>query len=137
MLALWKFMIEKTLIKITILVLIFSLFLEISYKNILNYLIFLGIVYLSAAFYLLYKMSVKVDLNDDFLYIRNFFRSRQIKYKNIDEIFTNSGFLQRRFGLMSIYIITRSGNYLIKDIPDSERIFKEIEEKIRESRPQE
>ncbi|WP_048059416.1 PH domain-containing protein [Picrophilus oshimae] len=130
-------MIEKTLIKITILVLIFSLFLEISYKNILNYLIFLGIVYLSAAFYLLYKMSVKVDLNDDFLYIRNFFRSRQIKYKNIDEIFTNSGFLQRRFGLMSIYIITRSGNYLIKDIPDSERIFKEIEEKIRESRPQE
>ncbi|WP_084273234.1 PH domain-containing protein [Picrophilus oshimae] len=137
MLALWKFMIEKTLIKITILVLIFSLFLEISYKNILNYLIFLGIVYLSAAFYLLYKMSVKVDLNDDFLYIRNFFRSRQIKYKNIDEIFTNSGFLQRRFGLMSIYIITRSGNYLIKDIPDSERIFKEIEEKIRESKPQE
>ncbi|SMD31559.1 PH domain-containing protein [Picrophilus oshimae DSM 9789] len=130
-------MIEKTLIKITILVLIFSLFLEISYKNILNYLIFLGIVYLSAAFYLLYKMSVKVDLNDDFLYIRNFFRSRQIKYKNIDEIFTNSGFLQRRFGLMSIYIITRSGNYLIKDIPDSERIFKEIEEKIRESKPQE
>ncbi len=123
-------MIEKTLIKITILVLIFSLFLEISYKNIFNYLIFLGIVYFTAAIYIFYKMSTKVYVNDDFLYIKNFFRSRAIRYSNINEVFTSSGFLQRRFGLMSIYIITKAGNYLIKDMPDSEKIFKEIQEKV-------
>jgi len=131
MLALWIRTIEKTLIKITILTLIFSLFLEIRYKNIVSYIIFLGIIYVIGFLYISYKISYKVCVNYDYLLIKNFFSSHKIKYENITDLFLNEGFLQRKFNLNSIYIITKHKNYLLKDLPDGQKIFDDIEKKLK------
>ena len=118
---------EKTLIKITILVVIFSVFLRINNKTIYNYLLFLGVVYLISMLYILYKMSYHVEIYDDHLYIKNFFSSHTIKYQNIKDFFITEGYLQRKFGLHSIYIITRTKNYLLKDMPDAEKLHDDIQ----------
>ncbi len=130
MLALWIKSIEKTLIKITILVAIFSAFLEISYKTILNYFIFLGIVYFMGLLYILFKMSYKIEIYDTHINIKNFFRSYKIPYKNFSDFFITSGYLQKKFNLYSIYIITRRKNFLIKDIPQAEKIYNKIKDEL-------
>lgn len=127
MLAVWIKGIEKTLIKITILVVIFSVFLRLNSKTIFNYLIFLGVIYLISILYILFKMSYRVEVYDDHLYIKNFFASHTIKYGNIKDFFITEGYLQRKFGLHSIYIITRAKNYLLKDLPDAEKIHDDIQ----------
>lgn len=127
MLAVWIKSIEKTLLKITILVAVFSVFLEINNKNILNYLIFLGVIYLISMLYIMFKMSYKVEVYDDHIFIKNFFVSHTVRYKNIKDFFITEGYLQRKFGLHSIYIITRTKNYLLKDLPDAEKIHQNIE----------
>ncbi len=126
MLALWVKSIEKTLLKITILVVIFSIFLEISYKTLINYLIFLGIIYLIIILYILFKMSYKVEIYDDHVFIKNLFTSHNVVYSNFADFFITEGYLQRKFNLHSIYIITKTKNYLLKDLPDAERIYNNI-----------
>jgi hypothetical protein len=133
MLAVWIKGIEKTLLKITILVVVFSVFLEINNKNILNYFIFLGVVYILSLFYILFKMSYKVEIYDDHLFIKNFFISHTIKYKNIKDFFITEGYLQKKFSLHSIYIITNTKNYLLKDLPDAEKIHDNIEMELNNS----
>ncbi len=131
MLALWIKSIEKTLIKITILILIFSVFLEIDYRNLLSYFIFLGVFYLFGFLYIFYKMSYKVSTDDQFIYIKTLFSTHQINYNTIKDFFSNEGYLQRKFNLMSIYIITYHKNYLLKDLPDAEKIYRDIEIELK------
>ena len=64
-------------------------------------------------------MSYKVEIYEDHLYIKNFFVSHTVKYQNIKDFFITEGYLQRKFGLHSIYIITKTKNYLLKDLPDA------------------
>ncbi len=131
MLALWIKSIEKTLIKITILVIIFSVFLEINYHNFVNYLIFLVFVYIIGFLYILYKTTLKVEIYDDFINIKTLFSLRTIKYSNIMDFFSNVGYLQKKFGLISIYIITKNKNYVLKDMPDGKKILSDIEMKFK------
>jgi len=133
MLAVWIKGIEKTLLKITILVVIFSIFLELNSKNILNYFIFLGVVYAISSLYILFKMSYRVEVYDDHVFIKNFFASHTIKYQNITDFFITEGYLQRKFGLHSIYIITKTKNYLLKDLPEAEKIHNNIEIELNNS----
>jgi membrane protein YdbS with pleckstrin-like domain len=129
MLAIWIKSIEKTLIKITILVAILSVFMRID-GNIINYLIFLAIVYIFAFIYILFKMSYKIEVYDNYIYIKNFIASHTIRYKNIKDLFITEGYLQRKFNLHSIYIITNGKNYLIKDLPSAVSIYKDIEAEL-------
>jgi membrane protein YdbS with pleckstrin-like domain len=133
MLAVWIKGIEKTLLKITILVVIFSVFLELNTKDILNYFIFLGVVYAISSLYILFKMSYRVEVYDDHVFIKNFFASHTIKYQNITDFFITEGYLQRKFGLHSIYIITKTKNYLLKDLPEAEKIHNNIEIELNNS----
>ena len=133
MLAVWIKGIEKTLLKITILVVIFSVFLELNTKDILNYFIFFGVVYAISSLYILFKMSYRVEVYDDHVFIKNFFASHTIKYQNITDFFITEGYLQRKFGLHSIYIITKTKNYLLKDLPEAEKIHNNIEIELNNS----
>lgn len=53
-----------------------------------------------------------------------------IKYSDILRTFNRSGFLQRKFNLETIYIITRKINYAIRDIDSNAKLFDSIKEKI-------
>ena len=120
-------MAKKTTIKATILIAIFSLFLEISSKTLLNYLIFLALLYVTLFIYILWKISQKIEISEDHITIRNPLSSRTIKLSNVIEVFTNRGMMQKRFGLASTYIITKNKNYLIKDIEFNGNLMKELE----------
>ena len=69
-------------------------------------------------------------MHDDYILVKNFFSSHTIKYENITDFFSNDGFLQRKFNLISIYIITKHKNYLLKDLPNGQKIFENIEDKL-------
>jgi membrane protein YdbS with pleckstrin-like domain len=125
-------MAKKTTIKATILIAIFSLFLEISSKTLLNYFIFLALLYVTLFIYILWKISQKIEISEDHITIRNPLSNRIIKLSNVIEVFTNRGMMQRRFGLASTYIITKNKNYLIKDIEFNGNLMKDLEEFARD-----
>jgi len=120
--------ITKTLIKGTFLVLVFSLFLRIDYKTFFNYLIFLSIFYLFLFLYIFFKLGFKYNINADCIEIIYPLKLKtlKIKYNLITDIFYNSGFLQKRFNLYTIYIINKRKNIMIKDINDPDRIIEKI-----------
>ncbi len=120
-------MVKKTTIKATILIAIFSVFLEISSKTIVNYLIFLALLYTTLTIYIFWKISQRIEISGDHITIRNPLTTKTIRISSVIEVFTNRGMMQRRFGLASTYIITKSRNYLIKDLDYNGSIIREIE----------
>ncbi len=119
----------KTLTKATILLAIFSLFLEINEKKIFDYLIFVLLWYILLYFYIIWKNSYKYELGDDVLIVKNPLRTFKSPYSEIIQCFCNEGLLQKRFGLWTVYIISRRGNVLIKDVQNGQELVKEIEER--------
>ena len=120
----------KTLIKATILLAIFSLFLEISEKKIIDYLIFVLLWYILLYFYIIWKNSYRYEIGEDVLIVRNPLRTFRSPYSDIMQCFCNEGLLQKRFRLWTVYIISRRGNVLIKDVPNGQEIVKEIEDRV-------
>ena len=125
-------MATKTTIKATILIAIFSVFLEISAKTFVNYLIFLAILYITLLAYIYWKTVQKIEIFDDYITINNPLTTRTIRLSNVIEVFTNRGMMQKRFGLASTYIITKNRNYLLKDLEFNGDLIKKIEEFARE-----
>lgn len=122
----------KTTIKATILIALFSVFLEISPKNFINYLIFLLISYLLVILYLLWKRNYKFTITDSEIEVKNFLLYHTILTKNVSEAFVSQGYLQKKFNLESIYIISRGRNILIKDKPLGNRFHDELKKVLGE-----
>lgn len=120
----------KTLLKGTILIMIISLFLEINYADILNYLVFLLISYLILIGYIYYKTKQSFEIGEDGVSISVPFRKGKVRYSEIIRVFSHSGYLQRKFALETVFIITRRGNYVIKDLEIPNHVVSDIEEKI-------
>lgn len=120
----------KTLVKATIILAVFSLFLEINEKKIIDYLIFVLLWYILLSFYIYWKMLYKYEITDDRLVVKNPLRTFRSPYSEIIQCFYNQGFLQKKFGLYTVYIISRRGNVLIKDITNGMEIVQQINEKM-------
>ncbi|MHB8359206.1 MAG: hypothetical protein ACYDCP_06890 [Thermoplasmataceae archaeon] len=120
--------IKKTIVKGTILLMAFSLFLEIRPGKIIDYLIFVFVYYLLLIIYIALKSSYRFSISQDGLHADLKFRRINLKYEGIIDVFENSGFLQRKFNLSTVYVIHKGGNIVIKDVENG----KEIEQKIRQ-----
>ena len=112
----------KTLVKATIILAVFSLFLEINEKKIIDYLIFVLLWYLLLSFYIYWKRLYKYEITDDRLIVKNPLRTFSSPYSEIVHCFYNQGFLQKKFGLYNVYVISRRGNVLIKDVANGMEI---------------
>ncbi|MEM0134132.1 MAG: hypothetical protein QXU18_02740 [Thermoplasmatales archaeon] len=121
---------KKTLVKATILIAIFSLFLEITWQKIFSYLIFLSIYYILLFLYIKIKQSIKFEIKQDYIFIDRKFLSITLPYSEIITVFTVSGFLQRLFKLDSVYIISKKGNYVLKDLENGCEVENLIKERI-------
>lgn len=119
--------IKKTVVKGTILLLIFSSVLEISPQKIINYLIFVGVWYLTLLAYILWKRSYIYCIDSDNIHIKGILTERYIRYSDISEAFVSQGFLAKRFKCGSVYLITPRRVEIIKDIQDPEKVYQEIE----------
>lgn len=122
---------QKTLVKATILLAVFSLFLEINEKKIIDYLIFVLLWYILLSFYLYWKMLYNYEITPDRLIVKNPLRTFRSPYSEIVHCFYNQGYLQKRFGLYTVYIISRRGNVLIKDVSNGIEIVEQVEEKMK------
>ena len=122
--------IEKTTLKSVIALLVFSAVLEISAKNLTDYLIFVGIWFAMTLAYEAYKYSSKFDLTAEGIQMTKFFKKSLIYYFNIKDAFIIEGMLQKRFGLSSVYVITPRGTIGIRDTENGKKLLNDIEEHI-------
>lgn len=122
--------VEKTVVKGTILILAFSLFLD--FYKVLAFLEFLGISFALLLLYTAWKRAITYEFGDDGIKISSPFRKKVIPYSSIDDAFVSAGFLARRFRCGSIYIVTKDRRVeLIRDIPNPQEAFEILRRKVK------
>ncbi|ARM75428.1 PH domain-containing protein [Acidianus manzaensis] len=120
-----KSTIKKTILKGAILILIFSIFLEVS--KVIDFLIFLGLSFSLLLAYALYKKIYTYEIDDNNIKIKSPFEKKIIPYNSIEDYFTSVGFLAKKFNCGSIYLILKNNKVeILKDIPNPEKIEEEI-----------
>ncbi|MQL54359.1 PH domain-containing protein [Acidianus ambivalens] len=118
---------KKTIIKGSILIGVFSIFLNINPKTLFNFLIFLLIAFLMLIMYALWKKAYLYEISEDGIIIKSPYSKKLIKYNVIDDYFISSGLLARKFNVGSIYIILKSGKVeIIRDVKFPENVEAEI-----------
>ncbi len=122
--------VEKTLLKGTILLALFSILLEISLNTLLDYGIFVGLWYAMLTSYIAIKQTYKYEIGEDSILTSSFFGLRSLRYTEINLVFVRSGFLQKKFGLSTVFIISTRYNVLIRDVSTGESIKKQVTEKM-------
>ncbi|NON62034.1 MULTISPECIES: hypothetical protein [Acidianus] len=107
--------------------------MEISPEKILNYLIFVGIWYLLLFIYIIWKRSFKYKIEDCQFTIQSpLSRPIKLSCNEIKENFVSQGFLAKKFGCASLYLITEKNTYIIKDV--DERVAREGEKLLEEKK---
>ncbi len=122
--------VEKTLLKGSILLGAFSIFLDISVENLFPYLEFVLIWYALLLFYILIKRRQKYSLGETGIEVHGTLSLRTLRFEEINLVFTKSGFLQKPLGLSTVYIISSRYNVLIRDVEDGPEIERNITKKI-------
>lgn len=118
--------IKKTTIKSLIVLALFSLVLEISSKTIINYLIFVALWLIVTMAYELYKYSTKYSIIAEGVTIKSPIKSKIIYNSSIKETFIVEGYLQKKFGLSSVYLVTHNGVIALRDITDGRNFLDSV-----------
>ena len=114
--------VSKTLIKGVFGLAAFSVLMQLSLANLVNYFIFLGLSLCVLGGYMWYKRSSSYEVGDDFLIVRRPVRFLEplfgrrvgqteltLSYNDIVDIAVSQGFLARRFHCGSVYMILKHG----------------------------
>jgi len=102
--------VKKTLLKGTIGLAVFSLFLEVNPSNFGNYLVFLGISYALLLGYMAYKRSAVYTIDSDGIHVKgSFSRVIEVQYENVQGLSYSQGMLAKRFGCGTVYIELKRG----------------------------
>lgn len=121
---------RRLLIEGTIILLIFSLFLEI--RNIIDYLIFVVIWYTILVLLILWFKSYTYCIVGNKVIIKSIIGRKVITLENLKDIFISQGPIARRLNCGSIYIVPEAGKITVLiDIKNPQ----EFLEKIQNSRP--
>lgn len=122
--------ISKTIVKGTIIIFVFSLFLDVS--KVIDFLIFLGLIYSTLLFYVFWKRVHTYILDENGIIIKTPFYTKEISYSNIDDAFVSIGFLAKRFHCGSVYLILKVKKIeIIKDVPNPEEIFEYLRKFVK------
>ena len=134
--------VKKTLVKGTIGLAVFSLFLEVNPSNFANYLVFLGISYVLLLMYMLYKRSAVYRIESNgILAKRPLSRDIQVPYENIRGLSYAQGMLAKRFSCGTVYIELKRGKgthralgggavLALRDVPRPLEVYNEISDMI-------
>lgn len=130
---------KKTLVKGIIAVGLFSLLLDINASNILNYLIFLAASLCAVAGYAAYKHATVYTIDDGGVTLKSPLRqkTRRIEFSDIADITLSQGFLAKRFGCGSVFLVLKKGrgSYAIvgggyaealRDVPNPQAVYELI-----------
>jgi len=134
--------VTKTFVKGTIGLAVFSLFLEVSPSNFLNYLIFLGISYAILLVYMLLKRFAVYRIDDTGVSIERPFRKEiHVPYEDVRGLSYAQGMLAKRFGCGTVYIELKRGKgthrawgggevLALRDLPKPIELYNEISNTI-------
>ncbi|ADN50762.1 PH domain-containing protein [Vulcanisaeta distributa] len=110
--------VRKTVIKGTIVLAIFSLFLEITPSRIINYIIFVILWYVLLSIYILWKQRHEYCIEDKLITIRGLTGVRTVDLRQVVDCFISQGILAKHFNCGSIYLVLQNGKVIIiRDIP--------------------
>jgi hypothetical protein len=134
--------VAKTLLKGTMGLAVFSIFLEVNTSNLVNYLIFLGISYALLLVYMILKRSATYRIDDAGISLeRPFQREMRVTYENVQGLSYAQGMLAKRFGCGSVYIELKRGKgthrawgggevLALRDVPRPVEVYNEISDRI-------
>jgi hypothetical protein len=134
--------VKKSLLKATIAIAVFSLFLEISPNNLIDYFTFLAIFYALAGAYIVFKHGTKYVLDDAGITISPLMRAqRLVEYHDIAELSYSQGMLARRFHCGTVFMLLKSGKGRVrvmgggsgeamKDVHEPQFIIEEISSRL-------
>lgn len=134
--------VTKSIVKGTIGLAVFSLFLEVSPSNFVNYLIFLGISYAILLVYVLFKRSAVYRVDESGISVERPFRAKiSVTYENVQGLSYAQGMLAKRFGCGTVYIELKKGRGThrtmeggavlgLRDVPRPGDLYKEISDMI-------
>ena len=132
----------KSLVKGTIALALFTPFLSLSWAHLPDYLLFVGVYYLSVGLYMLHKESTAHWIGDDGIHVKRLWqREIVVPYDNIRDLGHSQGMLARRFDCGTIYVELRQGKgthrsmtgvsvVQLRDLPDPFGLMDEIAEKL-------
>jgi hypothetical protein len=122
--------ISKTIVKGTFLILIFSIFLNVS--EIENFIAFLLISFSLLLSYSSLKYLNYYEIEETYIVVHNLLSTKRIEYSEIEDGFLSQGLLARKFNCGSIYIVLKGGKgvKILKDIPEPEKIEEVIKQRI-------
>lgn len=134
--------ITKTVLKGVIAIAIFSVFLQLSWANLVHYLIFLGIYAVFLLAFVLLKKGNRFELGDETISVKRVLRSaNSVRYQDILDISVAQGMLARRFRCGTVFLILKGGRGSVKllgggiaeqleDVPNPERVYNFITSKL-------
>ncbi|AKA72832.1 PH domain-containing protein [Saccharolobus solfataricus] len=121
---------RRLLVEGTIILTIFSLFLEIT--SVINYLIFVGIWYAILLFIIAWFKSYTYCISESGIIIKSLLGKKVVKAENFKDTFISQGPIAKKLKCGSIYIILKNGKItVLYDIKNPETFL----EKIQSSRP--
>ena len=137
-----KPVVSKTLVKGTIVLAVFSLFLQINARNLPNFLYFVVLYYLFLASYMFQKHANTYTLTQEKIEMKSLFRApRAVDYADVESVSISQGFFAKRFNCGTLFLNLRhTGGRVrimgggsaeaLKDVSDPIRLQGEIEKRI-------
>ncbi|MGA2665545.1 MAG: PH domain-containing protein [Nitrososphaerales archaeon] len=134
--------VAKTFLKGVIAIAVFSVFLQLSWANLVHYLIFLGVYFAFLLTLMLLKRSGSFVLGYDSISIHRPFREpASVSYQDVLDISIAQGVLARRFGCGTVFLILKGGQGSVKllgggiaeqleDVPDPQRVYELITSRL-------
>lgn len=134
--------VAKTFVKGIIGIAIFSVFLQLSWANLVHYLIFLTIVMGFLLIFLVLKRSSTFELGEETLVVKRLFRAaNSVRYQDILDVSISQGMLARRFKCGTVFLLLKSRKGSVRtigggvaeqldDIPHPDRAYRLILSKL-------
>lgn len=134
--------VTKTFLKGVIAIAAFSVFLQLSWANLVHYLIFLGICLAFLLVLVLMKRGSKFEIGEETITVRRFLRATEsFRYQDILDMSISQGILARRFHCGTVFLLLKSGRGGVKvfgggsaealeDVPDPQHVFDLIASRL-------
>jgi uncharacterized membrane protein YdbT with pleckstrin-like domain len=134
---------KKTFVKGVIALALFSLLLEVNASNLVNYLIFLAVSLALIAGYAGYKHATVYTIDEEGITLQPPLHRppKRVEFSNVLDISVSQGFLAKRFGCGSVYLVLKKGRggyallgggfaEALRDIPQPEQVREHISEML-------
>lgn len=133
--------VTKSLVKGTIAIALFSIFLQVTPSNLMKYFLFLSLYYAFVGCYMYTKHATAYTIDDEGITVKGLLhRTRLVPYSDITDLSIAQGFLARRFRCGTVYVETKGKGSVrtlggasaeaLRDVRDPAAVIDEISSRL-------